>query len=356
MGSFERGRRLAGSAMADPTALKQRGDLQPRPGPMLRRNSSGTIPRRDPVTRNLRRKVARIALALLASGWISLGSGSLLAEEDVPELMSHIWIVQELPTHITWYTPRTEGMASDVFIYPTLGIRENAERKLVLRVFQNSPDLLHATRLQFVVDRETLDVPLDPARHRVRFSSSPSRFDALLLLDDQESLIRRIALARHASIAFEENGQLTPKYDLAGSDLDNFRRIVALRDMQDLPPGQEAPAQDVPAEGTYVAGQGGVTNPRLIPESRVSPKYPSKALKNNVEGIVVLSCLIHKDGSVGDITVVKSPGGGFGLEEAAIKAVNKWKYKPGLLNGAPVDVWFTVIVDFKMPIKVFRPS
>jgi TonB family protein len=49
---------------------------------------------------------------------------------------------------------------------------------------------------------------------------------------------------------------------------------------------------------------------------------------------------------VGEITVLKNPGAKLGFDEAAIQAVKEWRYKPGLQNGKPVDVYFTIIVDF----------
>jgi TonB family protein len=93
------------------------------------------------------------------------------------------------------------------------------------------------------------------------------------------------------------------------------------------------------------AGIGGVSNPKLIPASRVMPIYPESARKAGVNGQVTLQAVIHKDGTVGDVTVLKSPGAKFGFDEAAIAAVKQWKYKPGLQNGKPVDVYFTVVVD-----------
>ena len=38
----------------------------------------------------------------------------------------------------------------------------------------------------------------------------------------------------------------------------------------------------------------------------------------------------------------------FGLDNAAVEAVKKWKFKPGTLNGQPVDVIFNLTVNFKL--------
>ena len=38
----------------------------------------------------------------------------------------------------------------------------------------------------------------------------------------------------------------------------------------------------------------------------------------------------------------------FGLDQAAVEAVKKWKFKPGTLNGQPFDVIFNLTVNFKL--------
>jgi periplasmic protein TonB len=38
----------------------------------------------------------------------------------------------------------------------------------------------------------------------------------------------------------------------------------------------------------------------------------------------------------------------FGLDQAAVEAVKRWKFKPGTLNGQPVDVIFNLTVNFKL--------
>ena len=99
-------------------------------------------------------------------------------------------------------------------------------------------------------------------------------------------------------------------------------------------------------EQPLYAGIGGVTNPELIPSSKTQPRYPEIARKAKVQGTVILQAIIHKNGTVGNVTVLKSPGPKFGFDEAAMAAVRQWRYKPGLQNGKPVDVYFTVVVDF----------
>ena len=67
-----------------------------------------------------------------------------------------------------------------------------------------------------------------------------------------------------------------------------------------------------------------------------------------LEGNVILQAIIHDDGTVGDIEVLRCNRPSMGFEEAAIAAVQTWRYKPALQNGRPVEVFFTVFVEFKL--------
>lgn len=103
-----------------------------------------------------------------------------------------------------------------------------------------------------------------------------------------------------------------------------------------------------PPTGPLIAGTGGVTNPVLIPESRVQPEYPELARVARVEGNVIIQAVIHKDGTVGEVEVLRCNRPSLGFEPAAIEAVKKWRYKPAMQGDRPVDVYFTVVVDFTL--------
>jgi len=79
---------------------------------------------------------------------------------------------------------------------------------------------------------------------------------------------------------------------------------------------------------------------------RVSPVYPPLARAAGSQGVVVLMAVIRRDGTVGDVKVVR--GLGMGLSEAAVEAVRQWRYKPALQNGVPVDVYMSVAVQFRL--------
>ena len=83
-----------------------------------------------------------------------------------------------------------------------------------------------------------------------------------------------------------------------------------------------------------------------IVQHRVDPVYPDMARKTRVAGIVIVEAIINKDGSVEQVKVIK--GLPMGMSESAIEAVKQWKFKPGTLNGEPVEVIFNLTVNFKL--------
>jgi TonB family protein len=108
---------------------------------------------------------------------------------------------------------------------------------------------------------------------------------------------------------------------------------------QSTPPPQAQP--EVPAHLTLPPW---VTPGLLI--KKVKPKYPKKARKQKIEGVVVLSGKITKGGDVADLTLIS---GDPLFAEAAIDAVQKWKYHPYLLLGKPVEVRTQIQVNFELP-------
>lgn len=80
----------------------------------------------------------------------------------------------------------------------------------------------------------------------------------------------------------------------------------------------------------------------------VEPDYPELARKARIEGIVILEAIIDENGNLVNARVLRSPGKAFGFDEAALEAVKQWKFKPGLQNGVPVPVIYTLTVEFKL--------
>jgi periplasmic protein TonB len=96
--------------------------------------------------------------------------------------------------------------------------------------------------------------------------------------------------------------------------------------------------------GPHVVGNG-VTAP--VPLVEVKPAYTEEARKARAEGLVVLQCVIDRNGTADSFKVLR--GLGYGLDESAISTIaNKWRFKPGTLNGKPVDVKINIEVSFRL--------
>ncbi len=76
-------------------------------------------------------------------------------------------------------------------------------------------------------------------------------------------------------------------------------------------------------------------------------RYPHVASSNGIEGRVIVSFVVEKDGQISGIKVLK--GIGFGCDKEAKRVINKMpKWSPGLQNGRPVRVSYTVPLNFQI--------
>ena len=95
--------------------------------------------------------------------------------------------------------------------------------------------------------------------------------------------------------------------------------------------------------GVYKIG-GGVSSP--VPIFKPEPEYSEEARKAKYQGSVLLSIVIQADGTTSNIRVIRPLG--LGLDEKAIEAVTKWRFKPSLKDGRPVAVSANVEVNFRL--------
>jgi TonB family protein len=130
--------------------------------------------------------------------------------------------------------------------------------------------------------------------------------------------------------------------------------------VQETPAPQQEPVKETPKEapkpaaeqkpavneGDLVELAADVRKPEVI--NRVKPTYPPAALRQKVEGTVVLSILIDEAGKVGDVKILRPAGGSVGLNEAAVAAAKKWTFRPAVKAGKKVKVWITYPIVFKV--------
>ena len=79
---------------------------------------------------------------------------------------------------------------------------------------------------------------------------------------------------------------------------------------------------------------------------KIEPEYSEEARKARFQGSVMLTLEVDSEGHPRKIRVVRSLG--LGLDERAIAAVAQWRFKPGLLNGRPVESPVSVEVSFRL--------
>jgi TonB family protein len=123
------------------------------------------------------------------------------------------------------------------------------------------------------------------------------------------------------------------------------------------PPQPETPAEGeppapqpepVPAladrSGVYAAVPPGGTQPEEI--DRVVPRYPTAARMAGASGAVVIRGVVRRDGRIDNVEIIRDLP--YGLGDAAREAVRQWRFRPAMFRGEPIDVYYTVTVNFRL--------
>jgi protein TonB len=85
----------------------------------------------------------------------------------------------------------------------------------------------------------------------------------------------------------------------------------------------------------------------IVPILRVEPIYPTIAMMRKIGGWVDVEYIVMPDGSVAQARVVASQPKGM-FEKSALRAINKWKFKPRVVNGQPVPREVTQRINFNV--------
>jgi protein TonB len=96
--------------------------------------------------------------------------------------------------------------------------------------------------------------------------------------------------------------------------------------------------------GVYTAVPPGGTQPEEI--ERVVPRYPAGARRAGVSGSVVIRGIVRKDGTIDNVEIIKDLP--YDLGDAARDAVRRWRFRPATFQGEPIDVYYTVTVNFRL--------
>ena len=84
-----------------------------------------------------------------------------------------------------------------------------------------------------------------------------------------------------------------------------------------------------------------------VPLTPIKPKYPEIAQEAGIEGTVFIQAFIDKKGRVIETTIIKGIPN-TGLDEAAIEAIRKTRFRPAKQRERAVGVWISIPVNFKL--------
>ena len=97
--------------------------------------------------------------------------------------------------------------------------------------------------------------------------------------------------------------------------------------------------------GVYQPGNG-VTNPIAVLTPK--PNFTSDAMRAKVQGLAVVDCVVEIDGRPSGCRIVRSLDSAFGLDQQAVLAASKWRFRPGTRLGEPVRVEITIEMAFTL--------
>ena len=194
---------------------------------------------------------------------------------------------------------------------------------------------------------ETVKVPVMAVNSADDFINPPE-------LGILETLIRRVAKGRAVVIPISDATRGHGSHTVAalwGNYLSDL-----LKQSGGLLPGTSwtNPAPGAPAgasllgpalpPGVYRVGVDGVSAPRKI--SGAQPSYTDSARNRKIQGTVILQAIISADGSVQDVTVVRSlePS----LDRSSIDTVKTWRFAPAMKDGKPVSVAVNIETSFRL--------
>ena len=137
---------------------------------------------------------------------------------------------------------------------------------------------------------------------------------------------------------------------------DTGRAAIAHSKLMNIPRAGETLVEPLPRTGSgkmsgsnlYYWGPPGTTAPfqvDVLPEqlTAIAPEYPKAARDAGIQGTVMVMAFVQPYGTLSAVHVVKSIPA---LDDAAVQAVKKLRFKPALFQGRPVGVWVGIPVKF----------
>lgn len=284
-------------------------------------------------------RIVRAFRAFLPSLVLAASCDVVPADVATSEALKGLTVSEDRRARETLYQPAYDTWTLyDFRTYPILRRDARGERSLLLYASAQGERRIGIKRLDVEIDGVVRS--LAPGRSEVRADDQGCRVVETAILEGQADLIRKIAAARQ-SIITVVGVRRTTRFPLTNEEIQNFSRIVALHNAETLPPPEEPKAGEDGDQGIT-----GLTHPQIIRSSKVMPEFPVMARDRMARGKVTLHAVVRSDGTTDVLDVFKSSARYCGFEQAAIDAVRQWRYIPGQKDGKPVDIYFTVDIDF----------
>lgn len=185
---------------------------------------------------------------------------------------------------------------------------------------------------------------VDDASDLERLAAADRRL--ALRIDDRKVADVLQELVREAGLHLEVHGTLPDRtLTLTGEP----RRLADLLEEVGTRGGlrYRVPAPDrLEVRPVMLAGVDGVSSPRFIEDSRVTPVYPKELAEAREGGRVVLQVLVDERGHPVELQVLR--GFHAAADQAAVDAVRQWRWEPATSADEPVAVYFTVVLEFSI--------
>ncbi|MCG7496019.1 energy transducer TonB [Vibrio sp. Of7-15] len=175
----------------------------------------------------------------------------------------------------------------------------------------------------------------DPS-HGLSDKQSPVMFDMVMVEPEAQTQRRQRVVPDPPKVPEQPSAATSSEPTMAKASIPNTLPNIDVA-MSDMGVNLSLPSMDS-------IGQ----NQQVMPLYRVEPKYPPKAMRQGLEGQVVLSFTIDEQGKTTDIKLVEAKPSRM-FVRPAIRALKRWKYQPKMEAGKAVKQFGqTVTLEFKI--------
>jgi len=71
-------------------------------------------------------------------------------------------------------------------------------------------------------------------------------------------------------------------------------------------------------------------------------------VRARAQGVITVECVVEPDGECGDLRVLRAFNPPFGLDQQALEAARRWRFRPGMRDGEAVPVLVNLEIEFNI--------